>query len=110
MIIDDNYVKEALQRIARTPDGQIFHIGLQRALMALSPSPESGALQTFEGGRRFAQQIKAVMDEAIAGEPVDGQSERERPIVIVARSAVPVGGTRGARRRGAGVSTDQSES
>ena len=37
-----------LHRMRKT-DGALFRLALQRAMMALSPSPESGALQTWRG-------------------------------------------------------------
>ena len=99
MILDEDHIKEAIQRIARTPDGQVFRIALQRAMMAIEPSPDSGALQVFEGGRRFASQIASAMDAAIAGEALDGQRIADRPIVIVAKRPVHTGAGGGARRR-----------
>jgi len=105
VITDDDQIREAIKRIARTPDGRLFHLGLQSGLMALSPSPDSGALQVFEGGRRFAQSIKAVMDEAItediSGRPDQSDASDKRQLLVVAARAGVRTGTRrrGTRRR-----------
>ena len=98
MIVFDDEINESLANIAKTRDGRVLHIFLQKAVMALAPDPMSGALQVFEGGRRFAQQIKAVMDVSIA-ENSSGGTKSEQLVVIVPRGAVSVAGTRGARRR-----------
>lgn len=100
-MIPEEKIEAAIKRIAQTPDGKLLHLGLQRAVMALSPSPEAGALQTFEGGRRFAAKLKALMDSALAEtSSATGSDPADRPIVIRPRGPVATGAGRGAARRG----------
>lgn len=58
--------KQALDRIARSPDGQIFYRFLQRTLCAVCLDPDLGALRGHEGRRMFAAELMAIMAEGIA--------------------------------------------
>lgn len=100
-MITTKEIEEAIYRIGQTTDGQFLRLGLQRAMMALAPSGEAGALQTFEGGRRFAAQLERLLAGSNAEMPSDyaNESALERPIAIARPSAVRAGGNTGARRR-----------
>jgi hypothetical protein len=100
-MIDDKLVHEALQRFARTPDGRVFYIGLQKVLMAVVSSEQDGALRENLGRRRFASELMAVMAEVMSEiEPSD--DPRGRPIVFTLSKPVAGARTRGARRRVSG--------
>jgi hypothetical protein len=90
----DELTRNAIARIALTGDGRILHIFLQRKLMELCSSPGvAGALPLSEGERRFASELKALMDSALSETSSDGRAEpsTERPIVVArpAASASP---------------------
>lgn len=112
-MIDDKLVHEALQRYARSPDGRVFYIGLQKVLMGVPSDSEPGALRENLGRRRFASELMAVMAEAMTensgdGSGGDGIGSGERPIIFQLRGPAVVAGQRGAKRRVAGPA-DQSE-
>jgi hypothetical protein len=98
----DELTRNAIARIALTGDGRILHIFLQRKLMELCSSPGvAGALPLSEGERRFASELKALMDSALSETSSDGSAEpsSERPIVVAGPRGINVGGPIGARRR-----------
>jgi hypothetical protein len=97
-MIDDKLVHEALQRFARTPDGRVFYVGLQKLLMAVVSSETEGALRENLGRRRFASELMAVMAEVMS-EIKDSDDPRDRPIVFTLSKPVAGYGARGARRR-----------
>jgi hypothetical protein len=101
-MIDDEQIKNAIKRIALTPDGALLHLSLQRTLMAICPNPlVAGALPRWEGARKFAADLKELMDSSLAEAPNEraGQSTVGRPIVIAAPRGVSVATGIGARRR-----------
>ena len=56
---------EALDRIARTPDGAAFYIFLQRRLMTVLASDSDGALRSDHGERMFAAKLIGLMAKGI---------------------------------------------
>jgi hypothetical protein len=99
-MIDDKLVHEALQRWARTPDGRVFYIGLQKMLMGVPSDKSDGALRENLGRRTFASELMAVM-AAVMTENLsdDGIGSGDRPIVFQLQRPAVVAGQRGARRR-----------
>jgi hypothetical protein len=92
--IADEHVTEAIERIARTGDGQILYLWLQARCMAVRPFTETGALLKSEGERSFAAQLMALMAKGV--EESGGTGER-RPIVFAARRPVAVDRRSGSR-------------
>jgi hypothetical protein len=93
-MIDQKLINEALQRWARTPDGRVFYVGLQKLLMGVPSGDDFGALRENLGRRRFASELMAVMAEVMS-EIETSDDPRSRPIVFTL--AQPVAGTRGVR-------------
>ena len=56
---------EAIDRIARTPDGAALYVLLQRQMMAVLPTTDGGALQTNHGERMFAARLIGLMAKGI---------------------------------------------
>lgn len=101
-MIEEEHLRNAVKRIALTGDGRILHVYLQRKLMEVCPNPGvAGALPLFEGERRFASELKALMDSALSEQPSDGPAgpTTERPIVVARPSGLSIAGSGGARRR-----------
>jgi hypothetical protein len=67
MDIDNETIRDALDRIARTPDGMVLYAFLQRETMGVSgdPDPSEGALRLTEGRRRFAHDLIGLMAQGI---------------------------------------------
>jgi len=101
-MITPKEIEDAIRRIGQTSDGQFLRLGLQRAMMAQAPSVETGALQTFEGGRRFAAQLERLLAGSNAEIPSDytADTSLERPVAIPRPGAVSArAGGNGTRRR-----------
>lgn len=99
-MIDQKLVDEALQRWARTPDGRLFYVSLQKVLMGVPTDKTDGALRENLGRRTFASELMAVMAEVMTENlSDDGIGSVERPIVFQLQQPVAVAGQRGARRR-----------
>ena len=85
----DQKTKEALDRIARTPDGAILYRHLQETLCSLSPpsadDPSWGALRGNEGRRSFAADLMALMAEGIDA------SVRSQPFIAAKRESASPG-------------------
>ena len=64
-MIESQDIKEAWDRIARTPDGLVIYRHLQRIVMGTA-GPDDGALPRLEGRRRLAADLMAYMAEGIA--------------------------------------------
>lgn len=90
--ITQQNIKEALDRIARTADGQVLYRYLQKVRLDVTkPEMIECALRDNEGRRRFAADLMAFMASGIA------DSDR---YAITFASAKPVASTsRGAGRR-----------
>jgi hypothetical protein len=90
-MIESQDIKDAWDRIARTPDGLLIYRHLQRILMGTA-GPDDGALPRLEGRRRLAADLMAYMAEGVQ------QNDRSCVTFAVAKP-VAVSSTRGAGRR-----------
>ena len=90
-MIESADIKDAWDRIARTPDGLLIYRHLQRIVMGTA-GPDDSALPRLEGRRRLAADLMAFMSDGIA------DNDRSCITFAVAKP-VAVGGTRGAGRR-----------
>jgi hypothetical protein len=81
---------EAIDRIARTPDGAMFYVFLQRRLMEISIDNSDSALRADQGERRFADRLIGYMHKGIfesggrtghTGSTI-GPDGREQPLVV----------------------------
>jgi len=102
--ISEKLLHEAIDRIARTPDGRSLYLFCQRRMMALTISEEISTLQRAEGERTFAARLIGLMATGISesgGRTSDSStgSDTEQPIVFAVPKPVAVGGPRGAGRR-----------
>ena len=90
-MIEPDDIKDAWDRIARTPDGLLIYRHLQRIVMGTA-GPDDGALPRLEGRRRLAADLMAYMAEGIA--------DNDRACVTFAvAKPTSIAGTRGAGRR-----------
>lgn len=98
---------DAVDRIARTPDGAALYVFLQRRLMAVPVTFEPGALQWDHGERSFASRLIGLMAKGIyesggrtgtTGSSA-GPSGSEQPLVVPSPRAVRARGEPGSRRR-----------
>ena len=91
--IDNERVKDAWDRIARTQDGIIAYRHLQRIRLGIAPARiDHGALQMLEGRRSLAADLMAFMSEGIA------ENDRACVTFAVAKPS-PVSTNRGAGPR-----------
>ena len=82
-MIDEKLVHEALQRWARTPDGRVFYVGLQKVLMGVPTDISDGALRENLGRRTLALELMAVMAKVMTENlSDDGIGSGDRPIVF----------------------------
>lgn len=105
-MIEETRLHESIARIASTDDGADLYLYLQRRLMALTTTTESGALLKNEGERTFAAKLMGLMAEGIAerdrrtsSSTGSSGTSAERAIVFAAPKPRAVTGTRGAGRR-----------
>jgi hypothetical protein len=98
---------EAIDRIARTPDGAALYVFLQRRLMSISIADSDGALRQDQGERTFAAKLISVMAKGIyesggrsgiTGSNL-GPSGSEQPVVVPSPRAVRVDRSAGGTRR-----------
>ena len=102
----DKEIKDLLDRIAMTLDGQNLYIFLQRRLMKVPDPNQRGALRANQGERSFALELIGLMAKGIA-ESVNRTSSStgrdggsaEQPVVVPTAQPVSTGGPRGAGRR-----------
>jgi hypothetical protein len=103
----NKFCLEAIDRIARTPDGAALYVFLQRRLMSISVIEGHGALRLDQGERTFAAKLISVMAKGIfesggrtgiTGSNL-GPSGSEQPIVVPSPRAVNVGRGAGSTRR-----------
>lgn len=64
-MISDHDLNEALDRIARTRDGDLLYRYLQKRLMGVCLSADMGALQSDNGERKFAAELMGRMAQGI---------------------------------------------
>jgi hypothetical protein len=105
MITDDD-LRSAWDRVARTADGQLLYLHLQRRLMAISTVVSDGALLASEVERRFAATLMGLMAKGIeesggsgdtSGSGSGSSSGAERPIVFAVAKPVAVARRTGGR-------------
>ena len=97
---------EAIDRIARTPDGAALYVFLQRRLMSIPVENSKGALRSDLGERTFAAKLISAMAKGIfesgGRTGITGSSSgpggSEQPVVIPSPRAVSVARA-GSRRR-----------
>lgn len=102
--ISEKILLEAIDRIARTPDGRLAYLYLQRALMAVPTSDDPCALSTNHGERRFAARLIGLMATGIAESggrtsSGSGTGDTEQPIVFAVPKPVDTRRAGGAGRR-----------
>lgn len=83
--ITDQDMAEALDRIARTPDGEVLYLYLQKALMGVPTSTEACALTANHGRRSFASELMGFMSKGISASARSGCIT----FAVAQRSAVP---------------------
>lgn len=90
-MITDEELNQALDRIARTADGELLYRYLQKILMGSldEHAPSESALRTEHGRRRFAAELMAHMRKGIDESGGHTDSKRsERTIIFRARESV----------------------
>jgi hypothetical protein len=105
-------IAEAVDRIARTPDGAALYVLLQRRMMTVSASVEGGALQSDHGERTFASKLIGLMAQGIFESggrtghtgSSSGPDGTEQPVVVP--RAGPVSTGRSSRAGGRAITTD----
>jgi hypothetical protein len=89
-MISDDELNQALDRIARTADGELFYRYLQKGLMGSldEHAPSESALRTEHGRRRFAAELMAKMAKGIDESGGHTNTSRtERTVVFRARES-----------------------
>jgi hypothetical protein len=94
-MIEEKDLNEAIDRIARSHDGHMLYLFLQRKLMGVSTSLDDGALRVAEGERLFALRLMSLMTKGI--EESGGRSESICTFAVA--GARVVSASRGAGRR-----------
>ena len=94
-MIGEKELTDAIDRIAKTEDGQLLYLYLQRRLMAVSTATDDGSLRTEHGQRLFAAHLIGLMAKGI--ETSGGRSESICTFAVAGPRAVSV--SRGAGRR-----------
>lgn len=102
--ITDEDFRAAMDRLARTEDGRLLYLFLQRRLMTTPATVKSGPLRVDLGQRMFAAQLMGLMTRGIqdsAGRTgsADGHGGGDKPIVFAVTGPSRVGGSGGAGRR-----------
>jgi hypothetical protein len=103
MIPTEKDIQEGIRRIALTPDGMLLYRRLQVELMSVLPAgAESGALHEHTGRRRFAHDLKVLMDQELAKTGIERDRtvdhDPDRPAVFRQSEPVDAGAERGKRR------------
>jgi len=104
----ESAVYEAIDRIARTSDGAMLYVHLQRRLMSISTEDSESALRRNEGERTFASKLIGLMAKGIfesggrtghIGSSI-GPGGGEQPLVVPSPEPVRTGRQRnpGGRR------------
>jgi len=99
-------IEEAIDRIARTPDGAALYVLLQRRMMKVLGTADGGALYTDNGERMFAARLVSLMAKGIfeSGGRTSNTSSGstgtgEQPVVVPVPVPRRVDAGRGSRRR-----------
>ena len=95
-MITDNQMHEATDRIARSADGQMLYLFLQRKLMGVAVNAEDSALRSLEGQRILAASLMGLMAKGIVES--GGHSEPICTFAVAGPRAV-ASASRGAGRR-----------
>lgn len=102
--IDQKDCREALDRIARTPDGLLLYRYLQRICLGITPaSAPKRALPVNEGRRTFAAELMAHMAEGI------GDNDRSCITYSIGKRASGTGDSDAGRRGTRRVSLDADD-
>jgi hypothetical protein len=103
----NKFCLEAIDRVARTPDGAALYVFLQRRLMSVPLDISDGALRQDHGERTFAAKLISCMAKGIfesggrtgiAGSSL-GPDGSEQPVVVPSPRAVRVNRDAGSNRR-----------
>lgn len=102
--ISDKLLLEAIDRIARTPDGRSLYLYCQRRRMQVCAAEEASALYRSEGERTFATRLMDLMATGISESGGRSSSsgpggDPEQPLVFAVPQPVDTRGARGAGRR-----------
>jgi hypothetical protein len=101
--INEKLILEAIDRIARTPDGVSLYLYCQRRMMAVAHSSEPHTLQRSEGERTFALQLIGLMTKGLiegGGRPsISGPGSDDEPIIFAGPKPIAQPVPRGAGRR-----------
>lgn len=98
-------IKNSLDRIAMTPDGQNLYVFLQRRLMKVPLETSDSALRANQGERSFALELIGLMAKGIAesvnrtSSSASGDGSSEQPVVVGHAQPVSASRPRGAGRR-----------
>ncbi len=96
MNIDDQQIGEAIDRIARTVDGSVLYLFLQKNLSSVPVDPLGDALQRLHGRRSFAAELMAMMATGIR-ESHGGRDPTDSPITFTVPERARVAGRIGSR-------------
>jgi hypothetical protein len=104
--ISEKILHEAIDRVARTHDGRMLYLFLQRRLMAVCTAEADSALRINEGERTFASKLIGLMAKGISegggrtsSDGDTGGAGSDQPIIFAVARPIAVGGSRGAGRR-----------
>ena len=70
--ITDKDIIEALDRVARTPDGELLYLYLQKVLMGVPTEKKSRALTWNDARRSFASELMGFMSKGISASARSG--------------------------------------
>jgi hypothetical protein len=96
MSIDDKQMADAIDRIARTPDGQALYLFLQKTLSGVPLLQDGDALRSHHGRRTFAAELMAAMADGIR-DSHGGRDPTDHPITFLTRERARVTGRESAR-------------
>lgn len=95
-MITDDAMHKALDRIARTADGELLYRWLQKKLMGVSGPLDGGALPFAEGQRYLASELMGLMTQGMQ----ESNGRADAAIIFAAPERGPGRPSPGARRGG----------
>lgn len=99
----DKEIEESIGRLALTADGMALYRYLVRALQSIAPDAEGGgALPLHEGRRRFAHELKRLMDRQLQNVTLSSdRTDTDALAHAIGPAAEPIraSGARGVTRR-----------
>lgn len=103
-MMEDKHLHEAIDRLARTADGRILYLFLQKKMTEVADLPTDGALRANHGERMFASKLTGLMAKGISESggrtsSAGGSPIGDQPIIFAVPIAVDAGRGRGAGRR-----------